>query len=248
MKIGIIGGSALGRMDSLQSPHREMVSTPYGAPSCPVTFGHMAGNEVVFIPRHGSGHTLAPHEINYRANICALKQLGVTHVIGVAAVGGISDNMSPLKLVFPDQIIDYTWSRQHTFHDNQVQRVRHVDFTFPYDATMRQQMADVAQQLRLAFEAEGTYAATQGPRLETAAEIRRLQRDGCDIVGMTGMPEAVLARELDMKYACCALVVNWAAGIQPGTTIAMQEIENNLKTGMQTILRLLENVLPVMTD
>ncbi len=248
MRIGIIGGSALGRMDSLESAYREMVSTPYGAPSCPVTFGKMAGNEVVFLPRHGSGHTIPPHEINYRANIYALKQLGVTHIIAAAAVGGIGDNMLPLKLVFPDQIIDYTWSRQHTFHDSQDQRVRHVDFTFPYDETLRQHMITAAQQLELAFEVRGTYGATQGPRLETAAEIARMKRDGCDIVGMTGMPEAVLARELDMKYACCALVVNRAAGTEQDKIISMQEIEANLKAGMKTTLHLLEKVLPVMTE
>ena len=248
MRIGIIGGSALSRIDSLQSVHREMVNTPYGAPSCPLTFGAMAGNEVVFLPRHGSKHNLAPHEVNYRANIFALRQLGVSHVIGVAAVGGISSNMAPLSLVFPDQIIDYTFGRHHTFHDSQEMRVRHVDFTYPYDETMRQQMIAAAEALGLTYAATGTYGATQGPRLETAAEIRRLQRDGCDIVGMTGMPEAVLARELDLKYACCALVVNWAAGIQPGKTVSINEIEANLRTGMDTLLQLLAQVLPVMTE
>ncbi len=248
MRIGIIGGSALGRIDTLQSVHREMVNTPYGAPSCPLTFGNMAGNEVVFLPRHGSGHYIAPHEVNYRANLFALKQLGVTHVIGAAAVGGISDNMAPLKLVFPDQIIDYTWGRQNTFHDGQTQRVHHVDFTYPYDETMRQQMIAAASELGLAFESRGVYGATQGPRLETAAEIQRMKRDGCDIVGMTGMPEAVLARELQMKYACCALVVNWAAGVQQGQTVSIHDIEVNLKAGMDTTLKLLAQVLPVMTE
>ncbi len=248
MRIGIIGGSALGRIDTLESVHREMVNTPYGAPSCPLTFGKMAGNEVVFLPRHGSGHTIAPHQVNYRANLYALKQLEVTHVIGAAAVGGISDNMAPMKLVFPDQIIDYTWGRQHTFHDGQSQRVHHVDFTYPYDETMRQQMIAAASELGLAFESRGVYGATQGPRLETAGEIQRMKRDGCDIVGMTGMPEAVLARELEMKYACCALVVNWAAGVQQGNTVSIHEIEANLKAGMDTTLKLLAQVLPAMTE
>lgn len=247
MRIGIIGGSALARIDTLQSVHREMVSTPYGAPSCPVTFGNMAGNEIVFLPRHGSKHNIAPHEINYRANIYALKQLGVTHIIGAGAVGGISERMSPLKLVFPDQIIDYTSARDHTFHDGQSQQVRHVDFTFPYDEAMRQQMIAAADRLGLAYEPQATYGVTQGPRLETAAEIRRMQRDGCDIVGMTGMPEAVLARELEMQYACCALVVNRAAGTDHGRMVSMEEIEANLQAGKQTTLKLLTQVLPTMT-
>jgi len=248
MKIGIIGGSALSHIDTLESPHREMVSTPYGSPSCPVTFGSMAGNEIAFLPRHGFGHTIAPHNVNYRANVYALKQLGITHIIGIAAVGGITENMAPLKLVFPDQIIDYTYSRKHTFQNGDDKKIVHVDFTYPYDEQLRTDMIDTARSLDLSFEPSGTYGATQGPRLETAAEIRRLKNDGCDVVGMTGMPEAALARELEMKYACCGLVVNWAAGIDSDTTISFDDIESNLKSGMHTILELLTDVLPKMHD
>lgn len=248
MKIGIIGGSALSNIDTLKSPHREMVSTPYGAPSCPVTFGSMAGNDIVFLPRHGFGHTIAPHNVNYRANVYALKQLGISHIIGVGAVGGITASMSPLKLVFPDQIIDYTYSRKHSYQNGDDKKIVHVDFTYPYDEQLRANMITAAETRGLAYENAGTYGATQGPRLETAAEIRKLKNDGCDIVGMTGMPEAILARELDMRYACCALVVNWAAGIEAGKTISFEDIESNLDTGMATILELLSEVLPAMHE
>lgn len=247
MKIGIIGGSALKQLESLQSPYREMVNTPYGAPSCPLTFGTIAGNEVVFIPRHGFGHTIPPHKVNYRANIYALKQLGVTHVIGVGAVGGISEKMAPLQLVIPDQIIDYTGSRKHTFQGNREDKVKHIDFTWPYDSFVREQLIVAAQQQALEHIPQGTYGVTQGPRLETAAEIQKLKRDGCDIVGMTGMPEAALARELDMRYACCALVVNWAAGVKD-TPVTIAEIEQNIKLGMHSIQSLLMTVLPELKD
>lgn len=246
MKIGIIGGSALQKIEELQSTWKQMVNTPYGSPSCPVTFGSMSGNEIVFLPRHGISHTIAPHEVNYRANLYALKQLEVTHVIAVATVGGISEQMAPLKLVFPDQIIDYTYSRHHTFHENQDERVNHIDFTRPYDEALRQQMIRSAQGLGLDIVEHGTYGATQGPRLETAAEIQRLARDGCDVVGMTGMPEAALARELGLNYACLGLIVNRAAGIEPDKLISFDEIEKNLEAGMQSIIKLLADVLPTL--
>jgi len=243
MRIGIIGGSALSRIE-LDNNWRQMVNTPYGAPSCPVTFGNCAGNEIVFLPRHGMSHTIAPHEINYRANIYAMKQLEVTHMIAIAAVGGISENMAPMTLVFPDQIIDYTYSRNHTYHTRDSGRVNHVDFTYPYDESMRQLLVRSSQELGIEYVDRGTYGATQGPRLETAAEIQRLARDGCDMVGMTGMPEAVLARELDLKYATCGLVVNWAAGVGPDSVVSIAEIERNLKAGSDTILKVLQHALP----
>lgn len=247
-KIGVIGGSGLGEIENLDVIHREMVNTPYGSPSCPVVFGSMCGEEIIFIPRHGMAHTIAPHNINYRANLWALKKLGVTRVIAINAVGGITEKMSPLKLVFPHQIIDYTHSRQQTYYDEGSRKVIHIDFTNPYDISLCQTLSKVAEESNIIHESQAVYGATQGPRLETAAEIMRMERDGCDIVGMTGMPEAGLARELGLHYASVSVVVNWAAGKDGGQSISMESIENNIKEGMKSVHALLENVLPELTN
>lgn len=247
-KIGVIGGSGLGSIKNLDITHREMVNTPYGSPSCPIVFGSMCGEEIVFIPRHGIAHTIAPHHINYQANIWAMKSLDITHVIAINAVGGITREMSPLKLVFPHQIIDYTHSRQNTFNDDSSGTVTHVDFTNPYDENLRGVLSSIAEKYNIDHESRAVYGATQGPRLETAAEIRRMENDGCDIVGMTGMPEAVLARELELKYASCSVVVNWAAGKGGEQVITMNEIEKNIKQGMNSVYALLTNVLPELTN
>jgi 5'-methylthioinosine phosphorylase len=246
VKIGIIGGSGFGSIQGLEITHREMVSTSYGAPSCPVAFGDMCGSEIVFIARHGIGHTVAPHIINYRANLAAMKQMEVTHIIAINAVGGITEKMSPLKLVFPDQIIDYTHSRKSTYYDKHADLINHVDFTYPYEGDLCRILAGSAKKNSIDHEINATYGATQGPRLETAAEVDRMRRDGCDIVGMTGMPEAILARELGMKYACCAIVVNWAAGRNEGETISMEDVNGNLKKGSRFVHLLLESALPEM--
>lgn len=247
-KIGIIGGSGLGEIKDLDATHREMVNTPYGSPSCPVVFGRMCDHEIIYIPRHGIGHTIAPHCINYRANIWALKKLDVTHVIAINAVGGISEKMSPLKLAFPHQIIDYTYSREHTYFDRTASKITHIDFTRPYNDELREILAGASAKLGITYEQQAVYGATQGPRLETAAEIRRMENDGCDIVGMTGMPEAALARELELEYASCSVVVNWAAGKDGGELVSMQEIEKNIKKGMNSVHGLLEQALPELTS
>lgn len=212
MKFGIIGGSGLARLAELRDTRRQVVRTPWGDPSCPLTHGRLDGVDLVFLARHGYGHTLAPHEINYRANIWALKQAGVDGVVSVATVGGIRDDFGPGTLVLPDQIVDYTTGRCCTFFEGPGQPVVHVDFTWPYDEQVRGLLARAAQSLGESMAPSGTYGCTQGPRLETAAEIRRMERDGCDLVGMTGMPEAVLARELGLPYAALAVVANHAAG------------------------------------
>ena len=247
-KVGIIGGSALDAVANLEVSHREMVNTPYGATSSPVLFGKMNGGEIVFIHRHGFGHTIAPHEINYRANIWALKQLEVSHIIATAAVGGITEHMSPITLVIPDQIIDYTHTRSQTFYENSQEHVVHVDFTWPYDEQLRTVLNRSAVSLNMPVVSRGTYGAVQGPRLETAAEIRRLEADGCDIVGMTGMPEAVLARELDIKYACCAMVVNWAAGKGSQQELLTDSISSNMKAAKASVHRLLAEALPMIME
>ena len=243
-ELAIIGGTGLTRLNNLEITHREVVHTPYGEPSGPLTYGVICGHEVVFLARHGYGHTIPPHCINYRANIWALHSIGVRKVIAVAAVGGIGERARPGEIIVPDQIIDYTWARCSTFFEGDLEEVTHVDFTYPYDRELRRAIVEACSGIGLDAVDGGVYAATQGPRLETAAEIDRLERDGCLIVGMTGMPEAVLARELDLAYACCAVVANWAAGRGDGGLISMEAIEANLEQGMDKVRRLLEVLLP----
>jgi 5'-methylthioadenosine phosphorylase len=208
----IIGGSGLAKFTALESPRRQVMRTPYGAPSGALTFGRLGGADVVFLARHGYGHTLAPHEINYRANIWALKELKVEGVVSVATVGGIRADLGPGALVLPHQIIDYTHSRKATFFEGSETPVIHVDFTVPYSPPLRAALLAAAARCGEPLADGGVYACTQGPRLETAAEIERIARDGGDMVGMTGMPEAVLAREAGLAYATIGVVVNHAAG------------------------------------
>ena len=210
--IGIIGGTGLTQLANLEITRRQIVRTPYGEPSGPLTFGRIGGNEVIFLARHGYGHTLAPHEINYRANLWALQEKGVTRVIAVCSVGGITPDLAAGTIALPDQIIDYTWGRPSTFFEGAEQPVTHIDFTYPYDEETRQLLLESARSVKEPIVEGGTYAAVQGPRLETKAEIDRLERDGATMVGMTGMPEAALARELKLAYAALAVVVNPAAG------------------------------------
>jgi 5'-methylthioadenosine phosphorylase len=208
----IIGGSGLTQLSTLEVLRREVVRTPYGEPSGVLTFGRLADREVVFLARHGYGHTIAPHQVNYRANLWALKAVGVENVISVASVGGIRPDCTPGALVAPNQILDYTWGRAHTFFDSTDTPVRHIDFTLPYDEKMRCRILDVAREAGEEVIDGAVYAATQGPRLETIVEIDRFERDGADVIGMTGMPEAALARELELPYAAINVVANYAAG------------------------------------
>lgn len=243
--VAIIGGTGLTSLAGLEITGQEMIQTPFGEPSSTLVYGHYCGHDVIFLPRHGAGHTVPPHKINYRANIWCLKEAGAKNIIAVNAVGGIRADMQDGCMVIPEQIIDYTWSRSNTFFEGNQSSVVHVDFTKPYCDSLRQNLLTGAGSAGLAIIDNGTYGATQGPRLETAAEINRMERDGCDIVGMTGMPEAVLARELEVCYACVALVVNRAAGRGEGE-ITMQEIEQNLKSGMDQVRLLLEYTIPIL--
>jgi 5'-methylthioinosine phosphorylase len=244
-RIAIIGGTGLTTFRTLQISHREVVRTPYGDPSAPITFGSISDTDVLFLARHGYGHTISPHRVNYRANIWALKSLGVEKVIAVAAVGGIREDLVPASIVFPDQIIDYTYSREHTFYDDADAGITHIDFTHPYCADIRDVMIKAAREAGHMVSDHATYGATQGPRLESAAEIDRLERDGCDMVGMTGMPEAALAREAGLCYATCAVVANMAAGRSEGE-ITMKIVDENLKAGMIKARQLLEVVVPLL--
>ncbi len=223
--IAIIGGSGLTALDGLEITRRQIVRTPYGEASGPLTFGKLAGREVVFLARHGYGHTLAPHEVNYRANLWAIRAQKVSRVIAVFTVGGIAANLGAGTIAVPEQIIDYTWGRPSTYFEGAEQPVTHIDFTHPYDEETRRMVLAAAKAVGVAAVDGGTYAAVQGPRLETKAEIDRLDRDGATMVGMTGMPEAALARELKLAYAGIAVVVNPAAGRGASArTVSMQDI------------------------
>lgn len=234
MKLGVIGGSGLYDLPGLSAVSQTQVMTAYGAPSAAVTRGWLHDVELLFLPRHGPQHHLPPHQINYRANIAAFADLGVRTVIATAAVGGIEHAAGPGAIVIPHQVIDYTYGRAHTFFDGTQAHPGHVDFTEPYSARLRAALIAAATDTGIAVRTRGVYAATQGPRLESAAEIDRLERDGCTIVGMTGMPEAALARELELEYANISLVVNAAAGRAPGS-ITLADIERELTAGMGSI-------------
>ncbi len=210
--LAIIGGTGLTQLANLEITHRQVIRSPFGEPSGAITFGRLRQHEVMFIARHGYGHTIPPHEVNYRANLWALHEQGAKRVISVAAVGGIRADLSPGTIVLPDQIIDYTSGRSFTYFDGRESPVTHIDFTQPYSQKLRQQILQAAKLAKVQCLDGGVYAVTQGPRLETAAEINRLERDGADMVGMTGMPEASLAKELGLDYAAIAVVVNHAAG------------------------------------
>ncbi len=240
MKFAIIGGSGLAKLADLEDTRRQVVRTPYGDPSGPLTYGRLDGIELVFLARHGYGHTFAPHEINYRANVWALKESGVDGVVSVATVGGIGAAFGPGALVLPDQIIDYTTGRSCTFFEGPDQPVTHIDFTLPYDEAIRQRLALAASSIGETLLDGGTYGCAQGPRLETAAEIRRMERDGCDLVGMTGMPEAALARELELPYAALAVVANHAAGMgESRERISLEAIDATLRQAMDRVRRIL---------
>jgi 5'-deoxy-5'-methylthioadenosine phosphorylase len=232
MRIGVIGGTGLNRLTAATLPIA--LTTPYGSPSAVPERGRVGSVEVIFLARHGRPHTIAPHRVNYRANIWALRELGVSAVIATNAVGGIDPRLAPGDVLIPDQLVDYTWGRAHTYHDGD--SLDHVDFTEPYNAELRRRVVEAAAPESI-YDG-GTYACTQGPRLETAAEIDRLERDGCSVVGMTGMPEAALARELALPYASICLVVNAAAGRGNGP-ITMAAIEAAMQRGAARAISLL---------
>ncbi|WP_269532011.1 S-methyl-5'-thioinosine phosphorylase [Chitinimonas sp. BJYL2] len=247
--LAIIGGTGLTRLRNLQITHRQVIRTQYGEPSGALTFGEINGQQVVFIARHGYGHTIPPHEINYRANITALAEQKVKRVISVCAVGGIRDNMPPGTLVLPHQIIDYTYGRKHTFFEGGDKPVTHIDFTEPYCHELRERILKAAGASKQALIDGGTYAATQGPRLETGAEINRIAGDGGDIVGMTGMPEAALAKEAGLSYAAIAVVSNWAAGRRESRyEIDMDAAESIFDEAIERVHRILEEVVKVDAD
>ncbi len=238
--LAIIGGSGLSKLGNMEVTRRKVARTPYGEPSGALTFGRINDCEVVFLARHGYGHTIAPHEVNYRANLWALKDAGVLEVVSVASVGAIAEH-PPGALVVPHQIVDYTWGRAATFFQGQGTPVNHIDFTEPYSRAVRAKLLKAAHDCGESVVDGGVYAATQGPRLETAAEIERLARDGATLVGMTGMPEASLAREISLEYATMAVVANYAAGRGDSRrAIPLDKISAVLEEAMGRVRRIIE--------
>ena len=246
--LAIIGGSGLTQLSTLAVHRREVVRTPWGEPSAPLAFGTVAGGPVVFLARHGHGHTIPPHRVNYRANLWALKERGAKAVVAVASVGGIRDGQ-PGDVVLPAQIIDYTHGRAATYFDGDERVVRHVDFTRPYTPWLRDRIRAAARAAGMPLVDSGVYAAVNGPRLETAAEIDRLDRDGATLVGMTGMPEAALARELDLPYAAICVIVNHAAGRgDSADAISLEALGRTLEAGMARVRGLLDHLVPALAE
>jgi 5'-methylthioinosine phosphorylase len=241
--LAIIGGSGLTKLGNMEVTKRKVVRTPYGEPSGPLTLGRIADCDVMFLARHGYGHTIAPHQVNYRANLWALKDAGADRVVSVASVGGIRKDLWPGVLVLPHQAVDYTWGRPSTYFEGLGVAVNHIDFTEPYSRNLRDAILKAADRCGERLSDGAVYAATQGPRLETAAEIARLERDGCDIVGMTGMPEAALAREISLEYAAIAVVANFAAGKGDSEhAIPLDKIEAVLDESMGRVRRIIEEL------
>lgn len=240
--IAIIGGTGLNSMPGLEITSQQQVGTRWGGPSAPLQRGSLQGVELIFLARHGDGHSIAPHGINYRANIQALKDIGVSQIIAINAVGGIRDDYPPAAVGVPNQLIDYTSGREYSFCDAG-EILQHIDFTEPFDPTLRAQLLAAAKLAGVEVSPDGTLGVTNGPRLETAAEIRKFQRDGCDLVGMTSMPEAALAREAGLAYATLAVSVNYAAGMGSGDIHA--EIEQSIADGMAKVQKILQALVAV---
>ena len=242
--LAIIGGSGLTQLGNLEVTHRQVIRTPFGEPSGALTFGRIGCQEVVFLARHGYGHTIPPHRVNYRANIWALaREAKAEGIVSVASVGGIRPDLAPGTVIVPDQIIDYTWGRHVTYHEGSDGPVVHIDFTEPYDGGLRRRLLESAARAGQEVVDGGVYATTQGPRLETSAEINRYERDGADVVGMTGMPEASLARELEIPYAAVCAVANWAAGRGDSAhRISFERIEETLQVALGRVRSVIEHL------
>lgn len=242
--LAVIGGTGMNCWPGLEIDKTEVIETPYGAPSASLLQGRIHGVRALFLARHGEGHSIPPHRINYRANLWALKQAGVRSVIAIAAVGGIAKWLAPGGVAVPSDVIDYTWGREHTYADGSGAALMHIEFTEPYAERVRRELLHAALSQRIDVTEGGVMGVTQGPRLESAAEIARLKRDGCDMVGMTSMPEAALARELELDYACLAVSVNWAAGLGQGSIHG--EIEQSIERGIERVHAILVRALPAL--
>ncbi len=244
--IGIIGGSGLYTIEGVVIKEMKKVLTPFGVPSDSYMVSEISGKNVIFLPRHGSKHDIPPHKINYRANIWGFKELGAERIISFGATGGISPEMKPGTIVVVDQIIDMTKGRDATFHDGE-DGVVHIDFTEPYCPELRKAISSAGKKTEIELKESGTYVCTNGPRLETKAEIKFFSAVGADVVGMTAMPEAALAREAELCYAGIAVVTNYAPGITGKKLTATELIDVMNKTSgrLKTLLTMVFGLIPV---
>lgn len=237
-KIGVIGGSGLYEIKGLAMKNKKSVSTPFGKPSGKYFIGEIGKKEIIFLPRHGSRHEIPPHMINYRANIWGFKKLGVNRIISVSAVGGIKKGLKPGDIVILKQIIDMTRNRKSTFYDGRT-GVLHIDFTEPYCRELRKVLQKAGKRTKISLKNGGTYVAVEGPRLETADEIKGFRILGGDVVGMTGMPEASLAREVEICYSGLSVVANYAAGISK-RRLTVSEVMEAMGDANERIKKLLK--------
>lgn len=214
-----------------------LAQTRFGSPSANIHTIMLEERSLLSLRRHGADHSIPPHAINYRANLSALKALGAESVIALNTVGVISDVRESGQLAVPDQVMDYTWGREHTVFDGSDGQVEHIDFTVPFSSALRNRLLTAAKAAGIDCFDGGVYAATQGPRLESAAEVDRLEKDGADYVGMTAMPEASIAQELGLDYACLAMIVNRAAG--RGDTPIHQDVEASTQATCTAAMSLL---------
>jgi len=246
-KIGVIGGSGLYDIPGVRFVKEETVETPYGPPSDKFRVGELDGKTIVFLPRHGAGHALPPHKINYRANIWGMRSLGADQIFAVNATGAIDPELGPGSIVLPDQIIDFTMGgRPATFYESG--DVVHVDFTRPYCPELRRVLAEAAGKAGIPVVGSGTYVAVNGPRLETAAEIQFFSRIGGHILGMTGMPEAVLARELEMCFSVLAVVTNYAAGVKEEKKLTTTEVLEVMARSTEKVKGILKEAFSLIPE
>lgn len=246
--VAIIGGTGLDSWPGFDVLRAVPAATPYGETSSPLLYGRIAGVPVVFLPRHGKGHSIPPHRINARANLWALRDAGIRRVIAIGAVGGIADWMGPAEVAVAHDLIDYTWGREHSYFDGQLESLTqsHVDMSQPYSPLLRAMLLDAATRAGVACHDGGVIGVTQGPRLETPAEVRRLQRDGCDMISMTALPEAALAREIELHYATLAVSVNWAAGLSNESI--HETLAQTIRAGMTKVELIINTALPLLAD
>ena len=235
-RLGLIGGTGLDHWGEAVATHS--IDSVYGQPSDTLAEYKVGKLQVFFLPRHGGQHRIPPHAVNYRANIDVFKQMAVDGIIAINAVGGISDSNAPGTLTVPDQLIDYTWGRAHSFSLTAQDLLQHIEFAKPFGGHLRARLIRAAMTAQVNVNDGGCLGVTQGPRLETAAEIRRFERDGCDMVGMTSMPEAALAREAGLDYACLCVNANWCAGLED-EPVTMSAIEATLKDAMVKVRQIL---------
>lgn len=242
MEIAVIGGSGVYSLDFIDSPQKQEVDTPYGK-SPEVITGEIENKGVAFMPRHGGGHGTPPHKINFRANLWALKELGAERVLATTAVGSLNPDIEPGEFVLLDQFLDFTKNRSLTFYEGGEEGVVHVDMTEPYCPELREVLQETAEDLDIPVHASGTYACTEGPRYETAAEIQMLNQLNADVVGMTNVPESVLARELEMCYSTVSIITNFAAGISD-EKLTHEEVSKIMSENIERVKELIFTAIP----